>query len=308
VTARHAGGSSGAAAPRTARAAAAGPPQPSSTSVRLAAVGRAGDVGATAHYQEPAYFTAAYRARRHDVRRYVELAVASGGPVLECGIGNGRVALPIARAGIAVVGFDRSRPMLEDLARRLARAPRVVRERVRAVRADLRRFHLGARFPLVIAPFNTVLHLYDHADFAAFLARVREHLAPGGELAFDWSLPVPADLARDPARRYPSRPVRHPRSAAKVPYAERFEYDPLRQLLLVHMEFAPVDGPPFTVPLTHRQYFPAELRGLIEDLGWEITSLTADFTREPAHDAADSLLLRARPRPRARVARLRTRP
>ncbi len=286
----------------------AGAGQPTSGAIRLAAVGRAGDIGASAHYAEPAYYTAAYRGRRHDVRRYVELAAASGGPVLECGIGNGRVALAIARAGIPVVGFDRSQPMLEDLAYRLARAPRAVRERVRAERADLRRFRLGVRFPLVIAPFNTVLHLYDHADFAAFLARVREHLAPGGELAFDWSLPVPADLARDPTRRYSSRPVRHPRSAAPVPYAERFEYDPLRQLLLVHMEFAPVDGPPFTVPLTHRQYFPAELRGLIEDLGWEITSLTADFSREPAHDAADSLLLQARPRPRARVARLRTRP
>ncbi len=277
-------------------------PRRSGGTPRLATIGRAGDAGASAHYAEPAYYTAAYRARRHDVRRYVQLAVASGGPVLECGIGNGRVALPIARAGIAVVGFDRSQPMLDDLARRLGRAPRAVRERVRAARADLRSFRLGARFPLVIAPFNTVLHLYTHADFAAFLARVQEHLAPGGELVFDWSLPAPADLARDPAQRFPSRPVRHPRSAAPVPYAERFEYDPLRQLLLVHMEFRPLDGPPFTVPLTHRQYFPAELRGLVEDLGWEITSLTADFTAEPAHDAADSLLLRARPRRAARLA------
>lgn len=300
MTPRRSGGSSRVASPSPARS------TPTRTATRpIAKLGRAGDAGATAHYAEPAYYTAAYRARRQDVKRYVALAVASGGPVLECGIGNGRVALPIARAGIEVVGFDRSRPMLEDLARRLARAPRAVRERVRAVRADLRSFRLGARFPLVIAPFNTVLHLYTHADFAAFLARVREHLAPGGELAFDWSVPVPADLARDPARRYPSRPVRHPRSAAPVPYAERFEYDPLRQLLLVHMEFEPIDGPPFTVPLTHRQYFPAELSALVEDLGWEITGLTADFTAEPAHDGADSLLMRARPRPAARLARSR---
>lgn len=264
-------------------------------SVTLTEVGRAGDAGAAAHYADPAYYTRAYRGRRRDVAYYLARARESGGPVLECGVGNGRVALPLARAGIAVTGFDRSRPMLADLERRRAAEPRSVRERLRCCRADLRRFDLGARFPLVIAPFNTILHLYDAASMLAFLARVRAHLAPGGALVFDWSLPVPADLTRDPARRYPARPVRHPRSRAPVPYAERFEYDPLRQLLLVHLEFSPVDGPAWAVPLTHRQYFPAELMTLVEDGGFTVDRVTADYTEEPAHDAADSLVVTARP-------------
>ncbi|MBN2196888.1 MAG: class I SAM-dependent methyltransferase [Polyangiaceae bacterium] len=270
--------------------------------VHLADVGRAGDVGASAHYADPGYYTAAYRTRRHDVRYYVERARESGGTVLECGVGNGRVALPIARAGIAVTGIDRSRPMLADLERRRAREPRAVRERLRSGYGDLRHFHLGERFALVIAPFNTILHLYTHADVTTFLACAAEHLAPNGELVFDWSVPVPADLARDPRRVYPARSVRHPLSAAPVPYAERFEYDPMRQLLLVHLDFSPVDGPPFTVPLTHRQFFPAELLALVADRGFELTSVTADFTAEPAHDDADVLVVRARPRHRPPVA------
>ncbi|MBT6683199.1 MAG: class I SAM-dependent methyltransferase, partial [Chloroflexi bacterium] len=39
-----------------------------------------------------------------DVAFYVELARASGGPVLEIGCGTGRVSLPIAAAGIDVLG------------------------------------------------------------------------------------------------------------------------------------------------------------------------------------------------------------
>jgi ubiquinone/menaquinone biosynthesis C-methylase UbiE len=51
-----------------------------------------------------------------DVSFYVEEAVASGGPVLELGVGSGRIAVPIAAAGIEVVGVDLSAGML-DVAR-----------------------------------------------------------------------------------------------------------------------------------------------------------------------------------------------
>jgi SAM-dependent methyltransferase len=49
---------------------------------------------------------------RHDVAFFVEAAQASGGPVLEVGCGTGRLLLPTARAGIAVVGLDLSPHML----------------------------------------------------------------------------------------------------------------------------------------------------------------------------------------------------
>src|SRR5205823_3021876 len=48
-----------------------------------------------------------------DVSFYVEEAVRCGGPVLELGVGTGRVAIPVAAAGIRVVGVDLSGGMLE---------------------------------------------------------------------------------------------------------------------------------------------------------------------------------------------------
>src|SRR6185312_7501737 len=41
-----------------------------------------------------------------DVGFYVEEAVRSGGPVLELGVGTGRIAVPTAAAGVEVVGVD----------------------------------------------------------------------------------------------------------------------------------------------------------------------------------------------------------
>ena len=48
-----------------------------------------------------------------DVEFYVEEALASGGPVVELACGTGRIAVPIAKAGIRVIGVDASAGMLE---------------------------------------------------------------------------------------------------------------------------------------------------------------------------------------------------
>lgn len=260
--------------------------------------GYAGDAGAAAHYQDPDYYTATYANRRHDVDYYVQKARLSRGPVLEYGVGNGRVALHVARAGIETTGVDLSPAMLDDFRARLEFEPKQVRARVTLVEGDMRTTRLEQKFALVIAPFNAMLHLYDRRDMEAFLAGVRHHLREDGKFMFDFSLPQPADLARDPERRYPAPPLRHPETNEAVLYAERFEYDPLRQLLLVRMEFSPVDGSPaYSVPLTHRQYFPREMEALLHYNGFTEILYTADFTDQAADRSVDSIVVSCRARP-----------
>ncbi len=257
----------------------------------LETLGHAGDSGAQAHYEDAAYYTKTYRSRTEDVRYYVAQAKRSGGPVLEYGIGNGRIGLAMAEAGIEVFGVDLSAAMLGDLKARLQQAPKEVRRRVRYRRGDMRSLRLRRRFPLVIAPFNCVLHLYTRQDVEQFLARVREHLAPGGRFVFDFSLPQPEDLCRDPNRAYGAPPVRHPTTGSIVRYKERFEYDPLRQLLLVWMDFIPKDGAkPWSVPLTHRQFFPREMEALLHYNGFGTIVFTSDFTDLPPDETTDSLV------------------
>src|SRR5690606_26891117 len=207
----------------------------------------------------PAHYGRCCARRKADVSYYRTLAVRAQ-RVLEYGIGNGRIALPLARAGVEVTGLDLSRPMLADLAARLAREPKRVRQRVKARPGDMRSARLGQRFPLVIAPFNAVLHLYTTRDMERFLARVREHLLPGGEFVFDVLVPSPDDLSRDPSESYRAPSLREPGTGRRLLYRERFEYDPARQLLLVWSEFQAAGQPDaWRVPLTQRQYFPCEL-------------------------------------------------
>jgi SAM-dependent methyltransferase len=258
------------------------------------------EVGAHAHYEDAAYYTATYARRIEDVAYYVSLATRAGGPVLEYGIGNGRIALPVARHGVEVVGVDHSAAMLADLRARLDREPADVRRRVYAVRGDMRRAHLGRRFPLVLATFNTALHLYTRTDVERFLARVGEHLGPGGRFVVDLSVPAASDLARDPARAYHVPRFRHPTAEVLVKNREHFDYDPVRQVLFVSSEFEPVEDPSrsWVTPLAHRQFFPQEWEALLHYNGFEVDRVEGDFSGGPLTKDSDVMVWHAKRRKR----------
>jgi SAM-dependent methyltransferase len=267
------------------------------------------DAGTSAHYEDPAYYTKTYRDRVHDVRFYADLAVQRGGPVLEYGCGNGRITIPIARLGVPVTGVDLSAAMLRDLRARLRREPEDVRRLVSLKRGDMRSVRLDRRSPLLICPFNAFLHLYMRVDVERFLARAREHLTSRGELVFDVSIPEPTELARKPERAYFAPRFRYPSGASSgveegaepgplVKYSERFDYDKLRQVLFVAMEFAPIDGSEaWMTPLAHRQFYPQELESLLHYNGFEITNRWGDFDESPLTQESSVLILACRPRP-----------
>lgn len=118
------------------------------------------------------------------------LARMTGGPVLELGVGTGRVAIPLAKDGHAVVGIDRSAAMLARAGSHARRA----RVALRLIEADMRSFSLDQTFPLIAVPFNTFLMLTPDERWAC-LARCREHLAGAGRLAIDVFQPDPEKVA-----------------------------------------------------------------------------------------------------------------
>lgn len=138
-----------------------------------------------------ALYDAWCRSVTEDVGFYVQLAVESGGPVLEIGVGSGRIAVPTGLAGIPVVGVDTSPAML-DLTRERAEALELP---IELHQADMRALpDLGA-FPLVTIPFRALLHLRDDGERLGVLADIRDRLEPGGRLAFDVFHPDRRDIA-----------------------------------------------------------------------------------------------------------------
>jgi SAM-dependent methyltransferase len=131
------------------------------------------------------------RSVLEDIPFYVDLAVRSGGPVLELGVGSGRVAVPTALAGVRVVGIDSSPAMLE-LARRRAKPHDVD---LRLLEADMRMLPDLGTFALVTIPFRALLHLSSDEERRGLLTAVRDRLEPGGMLAFDVFHPDAEDIA-----------------------------------------------------------------------------------------------------------------
>src|SRR4051812_40479846 len=107
---------------------------------------------------------------------YRTLALRYGSPVLELAVGTGRIAVPIALAGVETVGLDASEEMLR-LADEKARAASAG---IKWVHADMRNFDLGRQFQLIFVASNSFSHLYSRADIEACLGCVRRHLASSG--------------------------------------------------------------------------------------------------------------------------------
>lgn len=226
-------------------------------------------------YDSPRTYDLLFADRVDDVRYYRGLARGRG-PVLEYGVGNGRVALPIARDGAAVVGVDASAAMIAALRARLAGEVFGVRELVTAHEGDMRAWRTERRFGLVTCPFNGVAHLHTRDDFARFFAGVRAHLAPGGIFAFDAWIPDPA-LLRGATVESPR--FVHPDSGEAVTLRETFAYDAIAQRLAVRLEVTPVLRPEAREvhTLTQRQLFPEETMALLDLHGFEVRWRTSAF-------------------------------
>jgi SAM-dependent methyltransferase len=123
-----------------------------------------------------------------DIDMYRELALRQGGAVLELGCGTGRVAIPLARAGLNVIGVDLSASMLGVARERATGLP------VTWVEADMRDVRLRRRFETVLIPFGGLQHMETADDVAAALSSVARHLARDGVAVVDIESPHPEDL------------------------------------------------------------------------------------------------------------------
>ena len=256
--------------------------------------------GAQSLYRDAPLYDHLYAQRKDDIAFYVEMARRHSGPVLEIGVGTGRIAVALAQAGFAVTGVDAMPSMLRQARSRIAALPASVQARIVLHRADMRRFALGRRFPLVIAPFNAFSHLYSRTDVERALAVCRLHLRAGGRLVFDVIMPDLPALMQDPSRLYRCADVVDPISGERFAYSEASHYDVERQVRSMTLQLSPKKGKaqPRAIPLTHRQFFPAELEALLHYNGFAIEERFGDFAQGPLTERSETQVIVARPRRR----------
>jgi SAM-dependent methyltransferase len=210
-----------------------------------------------------------------DVGFYLEEARRSGGPVVELGVGTGRIAIPIAAEGIRVVGIDSSRGMLEVCARRAALAGVDVDLRL----GDLREPPVRERVPLVICPFRSLLHMHTDDDRRRVLAAVAKLLRPGGRFVFDVFTPGADDIAQT-----------HDRWLEREPgIYELARWDEVQRTLTLT-----VRGREGETTMALAWLKPSEWRALLEEAGFEIEACYGWFDRAPLKGGDDSVWIARR--------------
>lgn len=117
-----------------------------------------------------------------DIPFYAGLAMEADGPIVELAVGNGRVAIPVARAtGRHVIGIDRSQAMLAQAAQAAAEAGVDLDLRL----GDMRDLEIHEPAALIYCPFRSLLHLPTWADRRQTFERVAASLQPGGRFAWN---------------------------------------------------------------------------------------------------------------------------
>jgi SAM-dependent methyltransferase len=112
-----------------------------------------------------------------------------GGRALELAVGTGRIALPLARRGVAVYGIDLSRAMVA----RMRAKPGG--EAIGVTIGDFATTRVEGTFSLVYLVFNTLMNVTTQDAQVACFRNAAAHLAPGGCFVVEVGVP---DLRRLP--------------------------------------------------------------------------------------------------------------
>ncbi|MBA3243841.1 MAG: class I SAM-dependent methyltransferase [Actinobacteria bacterium] len=212
-----------------------------------------------------------------DVDFYVEEALAAGDPVVELACGTGRIAVPIALAGLRVIGVDGSLGMLE-VARERARAAGI-EELVDLRHGDLRRPPVAERVQLVLVPFRSLLHMTTEADRERALAAAYSLLEPGGRLVFDVFAPGKEDVEATHGRWLEREPG----------IFERADWDEGERTLTLSVRRGEEASTMLLAWLS-----PPEWSLLLERAGFEVEELYGWFDRRPYAGGEDVVFVARR--------------
>ena len=231
---------------------------------------------------------------RRDVPFWRRVATAAEGPVLELGCGTGRVSLPLARAGVNMVGIDRSAPMLDRARRRITKSrTRQFAKSLRFVRGDIRAlpFEAGA-FPMVLAPYGILQSLIRPRDLTATLRSVARVLARGGTFGIDLVPDVPK------WRDYQNRvQLRGRAGGAQLTLIESVRQDPKRHLTTFEQKYVERRGAhtrEHRFDLTFRTLSVRQMTGQLERAGFRVDSVLGDYRGRPWDDRADVWIILAK--------------
>jgi SAM-dependent methyltransferase len=200
------------------------------------------------------------------VERLAELA--GPGPVLELGVGTGRLALPLAERGLEVHGIDASPAMLERLRAKAGG------ERIHVLVGDMADVAVEGSYALVFVAANTLFLLPSQEEQLRCFAKVAARLSAGGVFVVEVFVP-------DPARYRNDQQLGVTRVTVDSVLLTAGRHDPVRQRIdAQQIQFGPGAGFRL-IPGVLRYAWPSELDLMARLAGLRLRERWGGWQREP---------------------------
>ena len=225
---------------------------------------------------------------------YLGLAQAAGGPVLDVACGTGRILLPCLKAGVDVEGLD----LFPGMLTRLRHKASALGFNPQLHQADMATFRLPRRYALIMIPFNAFVHNLTTDDQLATLQTCRDHLKPGGLLAFDTAFPGPAWIAAPNGTRELEMETPHPETGLPVRIWDTRTFDRVEQLQHSYNEIEMLDAKGAVIA-THpsktsiRWIYKAEMELLLRIAGFARWRILGGFDGRPLRHETDAMIVQA---------------
>lgn len=107
------------------------------------------------------------------------------GPVLDLGVGTGRLAIPLHRAGIEVHGLEGSPAMIEQMGARTGAAD------IPVFQADMANFDLPADYGIIVCAVSTLFMIPTRSGQISCLSSARRALSADGIVMIEGLVPNP---------------------------------------------------------------------------------------------------------------------
>lgn len=232
-----------------------------------------------------------------DIPFFLDYATSIQGDILELACGTGRLTIPLAQSGHEVWGIELSKEMLRQFEFKLKGFSEEIVKRIHLFKADMSRFSLKKKFPLIIIPYRSFQLLYDEKIEIACLNAVFDHLEDKGRFIIDIG-----DFVGDKEETWVNdeevfdwENIDH-RTGYKVRRTHiKKEIDKTRQIIYPQKNFYVMNGDFFIEKIVKKsiwKYFKLEqIKRLITESGFEIIKEMGSYDGKPIGEGTEFIFI-----------------
>lgn len=232
-----------------------------------------------------------------DLSMYSALAEIYGGPILDVGVGTGRVMLHLAQEGHQCVGVDTSPQMIARGEQKVTELPSLAAN-ARFVLGDILTYKGDFPFNMILLPYHTFMHFHDQDTQLKVLEQLKKNLAPSGVMVFDLPNAGEAFATQDDRAIAMERMFIEPQSGNLVMQQSLNVLNRVTQRLHITWIYDEMmkDGTlkRTLAPLTLRYVFYSEMLLLLRLTGLECVEVYGDYDQGPFEDGCDRMIIVAR--------------